>query len=436
LRILRNSSVSARSASALLIALACAALLGLGAACSAGECESDADCGEGYRCSESGGALYGGNQCVAARGEHEETAVPDAGPDASANSSPDDCDDTSCSDAGRCFLNDRDQPYCECDDGYSADGLDCIANDPCAGVDCSGHGTCADEGEDLTCDCDPGYEADGLECRQIPEDCMTSSDVSCDGWVLRADEAAWEGFTVDLQSTAGVQAAASVDLDGNESGVIALGDQGAVLVRVDSWEFVEVVDHNVLSASDQAIAAYAKPLDDERTLVAVHGLNEIDGVNPEPVVSYSVYDAIDGLRVLTPDEESEIGATPELSASLSEAVLAAWFDPENFNGWVSEYGDEECTNDDDCEAGNSCMQRANGRDFCKADCSGQQGITAHVAYLTDQHLHAWGDQSCEQFLPASELSSLPLLSGQEAPPVDQVAAGFWRGGDLYLIRGQ
>ncbi len=40
--------------------------------------------------------------------------------------------------------------------------------DPCAGVDCSGHGTCVVIADAATCDCDDGYIADGLTCFACP----------------------------------------------------------------------------------------------------------------------------------------------------------------------------------------------------------------------------------------------------------------------------
>ena len=50
-----------------------------------------------------------------------------------------------------------------CSDGLVCEGGVCI-DQPCDGVDCSGHGECVADGEDEACDCDPGYFAEGLEC--------------------------------------------------------------------------------------------------------------------------------------------------------------------------------------------------------------------------------------------------------------------------------
>lgn len=444
MRDLKIENTALSTAGGLLIALACAALFGLGAGCSAGECDSDADCREGFRCSESGGALFGGNLCVTAPGEvpvnvpdAAPDAAPDAGPDTDADGSSDLCDDLDCTDAERCVPGDEgSEPYCECADGFVHDGRECVA-DPCDGVDCSGHGSCTVQ-ETAVCECEPGFERDGLECLPTSDDCMTSPNEDCDGWVLRADDNVWEGFSVDIQSSDEIRAAAFFDV-GDQSGVIAIGSAAALIVRVDTWEFVESVEHSVLTSSGDVIAAYSMQLDDARTLIAVHSLNDTQGADPEPVVTYSIFDVSDGLRALNAEEETEIGAKPELSQSLSESVRAAWFDPQNNYGWARLHSDVECQADVDCGDGvdgDFCRQRNDGRRFCTVDCSDQPGGLAHVAYVTGQHFHAWAAQDCRQFLPTRQISSLTEFVGQEAPSLDQITAGFWRDGDLYLIRGE
>ena len=40
---------------------------------------------------------------------------------------------------------------------------------PCSGVQCSGHGTCLEERQDPFCLCDDGYAADGLRCEAHPD---------------------------------------------------------------------------------------------------------------------------------------------------------------------------------------------------------------------------------------------------------------------------
>ncbi|MFO7564020.1 MAG: hypothetical protein R6X02_15345 [Enhygromyxa sp.] len=49
-------------------------------------------------------------------------------------------------------------------DGDSGDGDGDGEPDPCAGVDCSGHGSCFENDGAAACNCDSGYLADGIEC--------------------------------------------------------------------------------------------------------------------------------------------------------------------------------------------------------------------------------------------------------------------------------
>jgi EGF domain-containing protein len=77
----------------------------------------------------------------------------------------DPCEGVGCSGHGTCVTSNDDQAKCECDQGYHAEGLECIEDDPCQGIDCSGHGTCIPDAEgDPSCKCDEGYQAEGLEC--------------------------------------------------------------------------------------------------------------------------------------------------------------------------------------------------------------------------------------------------------------------------------
>jgi hypothetical protein len=72
---------------------------------------------------------------------------------------------------------------CLCDQGYHAEGLECVENveeNPCEGVDCSGHGDCAVDGSDPVCICDRGYHVEGgTNCIQDPDPCQG---VDCSGF--------------------------------------------------------------------------------------------------------------------------------------------------------------------------------------------------------------------------------------------------------------
>jgi hypothetical protein len=68
------------------------------------------------------------------------------------------CDGVDCGPDGSC-VDVGDQPACDCDPGYHAEGLGCVADPPpgpCDGVVCGAHAAC-DGG---VCVCDSGYEGD------------------------------------------------------------------------------------------------------------------------------------------------------------------------------------------------------------------------------------------------------------------------------------
>ena len=74
------------------------------------------------------------------------------------------CAGVTCSGHGTCVIG-TSGAECSCDEGYHADGLSCLADSgPCAGVTCSGHGTCVIGTSGAECSCDEGYHADGLSC--------------------------------------------------------------------------------------------------------------------------------------------------------------------------------------------------------------------------------------------------------------------------------
>ncbi len=61
--------------------------------------------------------------------------------------------------------------------------VDDAAFDPCNGVDCSGHGECVViDGNTAACDCEEGFEADGLECvANGSADADSDTDTDSDG---------------------------------------------------------------------------------------------------------------------------------------------------------------------------------------------------------------------------------------------------------------
>lgn len=113
------------------------------------------------------------------------------------------CKGISCSDHGQCKVKDN-KPYCECNEGFMADGLACVASDAeitesdtpvvqdnetvlvddgdvktdCKGINCSGFGQCKiDTDTNLPyCACIDGYVAEGLTCVPYVDPCKG---VSC-----------------------------------------------------------------------------------------------------------------------------------------------------------------------------------------------------------------------------------------------------------------
>ena len=71
------------------------------------------------------------------------------------------CEDQTCSGHGEC-QDDGENEWCACDEGYIADGMDCILG--CNGVTCSGHGVCSVVSGAEVCTCEAGFHATGLNC--------------------------------------------------------------------------------------------------------------------------------------------------------------------------------------------------------------------------------------------------------------------------------
>ncbi len=88
----------------------------------------------------------------------------------------DPCESVLCSGHGTC-QDAGGSPECACETGYTAQGLECVADDPCESVLCSGHGTCQDAGGSPECACETGYTAQGLEC--VADAPLPPSDLSC-----------------------------------------------------------------------------------------------------------------------------------------------------------------------------------------------------------------------------------------------------------------
>ncbi len=85
------------------------------------------------------------------------------------------CKGVICSGHGTCYEIGDNLVSCNCEEGYVAEGIDCVlddgtgngtdtGSDPCAGVTCSGHGNCYDKDGKPACNCEQGYDAQGTNC--------------------------------------------------------------------------------------------------------------------------------------------------------------------------------------------------------------------------------------------------------------------------------
>ncbi len=91
------------------------------------------------------------------------------------------CQNEVCSNHGECVLGVQ-SIYCECEDGYHAEGMNCVnGQDPCEGISCGDNGACSvnQDGEAI-CICQDGYHAEGLTC------VINSGDIGCT--VLTSEE--------------------------------------------------------------------------------------------------------------------------------------------------------------------------------------------------------------------------------------------------------
>ncbi|HOX47184.1 MAG TPA: hypothetical protein PK668_26555 [Myxococcota bacterium] len=93
----------------------------------------------------------------------------------------DPCGGVNCTGHGACRVTSG-VPGCLCDLGYHAEGLTCVEDGttgPCFEVTCSGHGQCVEVGGAASCRCDAGYHPEGLSCVMDPvEPC---DGVTCSG---------------------------------------------------------------------------------------------------------------------------------------------------------------------------------------------------------------------------------------------------------------
>ena len=134
----------------------------------------------------------------------------------------DPCAGVECSGRGFC-LADHGVAYCACLRGYRPDSLTCVpvsAADPCEGVDCDGRGTCRTEADGPTCDCSAGYahlaQSDprcaDLECDLL---CLPTAGPLPDAGAEGGDEAleVFDEATAEAATEVSVEADAPAEAD-------------------------------------------------------------------------------------------------------------------------------------------------------------------------------------------------------------------------------
>lgn len=119
----------------------------------------------GVTCSNHGTCLVTAENkafCACDEGYHAE------GTDCVIDPSP--CARVTCGDNSFCVVTSTFEALCLCDDGYHRDGDKCVlTGNPCAEVDCGEHGRCALGSDGPFCVCDDGFTLQNGVCKETPE---------------------------------------------------------------------------------------------------------------------------------------------------------------------------------------------------------------------------------------------------------------------------
>ncbi len=86
------------------------------------------------------------------------------------------CSGVTCSGHGTCAPGDGGQAACTCEKGYQASGLNCVSNQLCAAVQCGRCQECAIVNGVATCTCLAGFKPNGADsCTPDPNPCDTAN---------------------------------------------------------------------------------------------------------------------------------------------------------------------------------------------------------------------------------------------------------------------
>ena len=129
-----------------------------------GPCQG-VNCGGRGACFDEGGAA----RCECDPG-YEADGLTCVASDPNSGNGGDACEGVDCSGHGSCFVGVGGQAQCNCDSGYDAVGTSCVPPHPCEGITCGEHGSCKVEGDDPVCDCEDGFSAEAGDLSCLPDD--------------------------------------------------------------------------------------------------------------------------------------------------------------------------------------------------------------------------------------------------------------------------
>jgi hypothetical protein len=124
-----------------------------------------------------GGAGQGAGPVAGSGGSSGVAGSAGAAGDTTGGGGPDPCAGVLCSGHGSCKPNASNQPECACESGYHPVGLECVVDETCVGVECGYCAECQVVDGHAGCVCPPGFKLSGMDCEVDGDPCAS---VSCD----------------------------------------------------------------------------------------------------------------------------------------------------------------------------------------------------------------------------------------------------------------